>query len=56
MDSFKNILIPTDFSKNSSLAYEFSLNFTKKNFSVLHVLHENVVSCFLTEGAMIRRT
>lgn len=52
MDSFKNILIPTDFSKNSSLAYEFSLNFAKKNFSILHVLHvvEPLFHAFLNES------
>lgn len=39
MNSFKNILVPTDFSKNSSLAYEFSLNFIKKSNTALHIMH-----------------
>ncbi|HVO74402.1 MAG TPA: universal stress protein [Ignavibacteriaceae bacterium] len=57
MDSFKNILIPTDFSKNSALAYEFSLNFIKKKLSVLHVLHvlESSVHSLLNEGDYILR-
>ncbi|HVO73213.1 MAG TPA: universal stress protein [Ignavibacteriaceae bacterium] len=36
---FSNVLIPTDFSFNSAKAYEFALNFAKKNSARLHVLH-----------------
>jgi universal stress protein A len=39
MNSFKSILVPTDFSRNSSLAYEFSLNFINKTSSALHIIH-----------------
>jgi nucleotide-binding universal stress UspA family protein len=52
MNSFKNVLIPTDFSKNSSLAYEFSLNFIKKSSAALHIIHviEPLFHSYLTGG------
>jgi nucleotide-binding universal stress UspA family protein len=36
---FKNILTPTDFSRNSADAYEFALNFAKRYSAKLHILH-----------------
>jgi len=52
MDSFKNLLVPTDFSKNSSLAYEFSLNFIQKSSVTLHVMHvvEPLFHTYLNSG------
>ena len=36
---FKNILMPTDFSRNSAEVYEFVLNFSKRYSAKLHILH-----------------
>lgn len=39
MITFRNILLPTDFSINSLSAYEFSLTFAKTNSARLHIVH-----------------
>ncbi len=39
MVSFKNILVPTDFSANSLQALEFGHTLAQQKQSILHVLH-----------------